>query len=164
MIDWSAVLRRHHAQTQAESGFGIILGPPTDASKLDRITREVKLPLPVEMSELYQQVDGYGLQLDDDSSLSPWFVVPTELLTGFVESSRDVFCRTHQSLADRFLPFIDWANGDSMGYIYDREGSLVDGLHMFDHERYGYDDPDQSPSDFFRTFDGSLADFLDVDG
>ena len=37
-----------------------------------------------------------------------------------------------------------------MGYIYDRDGNLIDGLHMVMHELYRYD-PEQEPDEFIRS-------------
>lgn len=160
MTDWLELLARHQAAAQAESGYEPIFGDSASPEAVDRIQSMIGLAFPAELIELYRSVDGYGLEMDLDSRLSPWFIVPTSELFAFVSSQRNAFAETHKSLSDRFLPFIDWANGDSMGYIYDRDGNLIDGLHMFMHELYQYE-ADQEPDDFFRSFEGSIAEFLE---
>lgn len=160
MTNWPTLLERYHAAAQADSGYEPIFGDAASQARIDDAQDRIGIPLPAELRDLYRSVDGYGLQMDAESILSPWFIVPTSGLPDFVATHRSTFSDTHKSLSERFLPFIDWANGDAMGYVYDREGILIDGLHMFSHELYGYDE-DQEPGDFFRSFEGSLAEFLE---
>lgn len=160
MTDWLELLTRHHSAAQADSGYEPIFGDPASPESLDRLQSKIGLPLPNELRELYRSADGYGLRVNKEDNLSPWFVVPTSELFDFVSAQRNAFSGTHKSLSERYLPFIDWANGDSMGYVYGRDGRFVDGLHMFMHELYQYD-AEQEPEDFFRSFEGSIADFLE---
>ena len=160
MTDWLELLTRHHSAAQADSGYEPIFGDPASLECLDRLHSKMGLPLPDELKELYQSVDGYGLRVDEKDNLSPWFIVPTSELFDFVSAQRSAFSSTHKSLSERYLPFIDWGNGDSMGYVFGRDGGLVDGLHMFMHELYQYA-ADQEPDDFFRSFEGSIVDFLE---
>lgn len=161
MTDWLDLLTRHHAAAQADSGYEPIFGDSAPLERLDDVRAKIGLPLPSELKEFYQSVDGYGLRMERNSMLSPWFIVPTSELPDFVSAQPSAIASSHKSLSERFLPFIDWANGDSMGYIYDRDGKLIDGLHMFTHELYHYES-DQEPDDFFRSFEGSIADFLEL--
>ncbi|TWU43992.1 SMI1 / KNR4 family protein [Novipirellula aureliae] len=160
MTNWPDLLTRHHAAAQADSGYEPIFGDPASPESIADVESKIGLPLPAELKDLYLRVDGYGLQMEPESMISPWFIVPTSEISDFVSAHRGTFADTHRSLSDRFIPFIDWANGDSMGYIYDRDGNLIDGLHMFMHELYRYD-PEQEPDEFIRSFEGSLADFLE---
>ncbi|EGF24449.1 SMI1/KNR4 family protein [Rhodopirellula baltica] len=160
MTAWAELLIRHHAAAHADSGCEPLFGDAAPLERLDDLPSKIGLPLPRELRDLYRSVDGYGLKMDADSMLSPWLIVPTSELADFVSSCRSTIADTHENLSRRFLPFIDWANGDSMGYIYDRNGNLTDGLHMFMHELFRYD-ADQDPDDFFRSFNGSIADFLE---
>ncbi|WP_286766596.1 MULTISPECIES: SMI1/KNR4 family protein [Rhodopirellula] len=160
MTNWLDLITRHHAAAQADSGYEPIFGDAASLERIDDAQATIGVPIPTELRDLYRSVDGYGLQMDPESMLSPWFIVPTSELADFVATHRSTIADTHNSLSKRFLPFIDWANGDAMGYIYDRDGDLVDGLHIFSHELYRYEE-DQDPGDFFRSFDGSLAEFLE---
>jgi hypothetical protein len=160
MTNWLRLLERHHASAHADSDYEPIFGDAASQGRIDDIQAIIGVPFPTELRDLYLSVDGYGLKMDPESMLSPWFVVPTLELPDFVARHRSTIADTHKSLSERFLPFIDWANGDAMGYIYDRDGALVEGLHVFSHELY-CDVEDQDLDDFFRSFEGSLAEFLE---
>lgn len=160
MTDWLHVLTRHHAVAQADSGYEPIFGDPATQERLDEIQTQIGLPLPAELKDLYRSVDGYGLQLNRDRMLSLWFIVPTSSLPGFVSAQRCAIASTHKNLSERYLPFIDWANGDSMGYLYDVNGSQMNGLHLFMHELYDHES-DQAADEFFRSFEGSIEEFLE---
>ena len=160
MTDWLDLLTRHHSAAQANSGNASIFGDSASPERLEDLQVKIGLPLPTEFKDLYGNIDGYGLRIDVESMISPWFIVPTAELPDFVSAQRTAIASTHKSLSERFLPFIDLANGDSMGYIYGRDGSLIDGLHMFMHELYHYDN-DQEPNEFFRSFEASIAEFLE---
>ncbi|KAA5539560.1 SMI1/KNR4 family protein [Roseiconus nitratireducens] len=160
MTDWLSLLSRHHAVAQADSGYEPIFGGSATIDRLDDVQDKIGIPLPAELKDLYRSVDGYGLKMDEDCLLSPWFIVPTSELPEFVHAQRSGIAGTHKSLSERFLPFIDLVNGDSIGYLYDVDGKLADGLHMFMHELYRYK-ADQEPDDFFRSFECSIAEFLE---
>ncbi|MDM4019577.1 SMI1/KNR4 family protein [Roseiconus lacunae] len=160
MTDWLELLTRHHAAAQADSGYEPLFGDAAPPERLDDAQSKIGLPLPAELRNLYGSVDGYGLKMEADCMLSPWFIVPTSELVNFVSSCRNAIVETHPNLSGRFLPFIDWANGDFMGYVYDRNGNLIEGLHLFLHEKFQHC-ADQEPDEFFHSFDGSIADFLE---
>lgn len=160
MTNWLDLLTRHHTVAQADSDYEPLFGDPALPEQLGEVEAKIGLALPAELRDLYRSVDGYGVKMDAESTLSPWFIVPSSALPNFVSNQRQGFADTHKSLSERFLPFIDWANGDSMGYLYDRDGKLLDGLYMFMHGQYGYE-ADQDPDDFFSWFDSSIAQFMD---
>ncbi|QDV41076.1 hypothetical protein Enr13x_09140 [Stieleria neptunia] len=145
---------------QGDSGYDPKFGDPASLEQLRDIQDSIGLVFPDELAELYASVDGYGLEMGAGSLLSPWFLVPSSLLPDFVQNNRSVFSGTHPEFAKRYLPCIDWLNGNSMGFIYATDGELVSGLHEFSHEAYSYE-PDQDPAEFFEAFDGTLSDFFD---
>ncbi|MEX1041843.1 MAG: SMI1/KNR4 family protein [Pirellulaceae bacterium] len=160
MTNWLDLLTRHHAVAQADSDYEPLFGDPASPDRLEEVEAEIGLALPAELKDLYLSVDGYGVRMDEESTLSLWFIVPSSALPSFVANQREGFAGTHKSLSERFLPFIDWANGDSMGYLFDRDGKLLDGLYKFMHGQYGYE-ADQDPDEFFDWFESSIAEFMD---
>ncbi|NND99058.1 MAG: SMI1/KNR4 family protein [Pirellulaceae bacterium] len=158
--NWRELLQRRHTAAYADSGYDPIFGESAGDELIREVQGKIGLEMPIELTDLYRSVDGYGLEMDPESMLSPWLLVPCSMLPDFISQNRDVIAGTHPSLASRFLPLIDLVNGDSIGYVFAQNGLLIDGLHMLMHELYEYE-PDQEPDGFCRTFECTLAEYLE---
>ena len=77
----------------------------------------------------------------------------------FFASTRSWFGETHPTVAKRFLPFIDWVNGDGMGYLVLDNGTIADGLFCFEHELFEHDE-DQDPDEFIVKWNNSIFELL----
>ena len=115
------------------------------------------MEFPDELCEFYEQFNGIGLTGDD--SECPNFVPSVEHLPEFVKSARSAFPKPHKKYADRYLPVVDWENGDTSGYMLDEDGTFVDCLFMFNHESCTHEKT-QDVNEFLTPVAENLYTFL----
>ena len=115
------------------------------------------MKLPTELRDFYSYSN--GLALEDDRTKEPRFLRQIQILPAYVKFARESFAETHQKYARRYLPFIDWENGDSSGYLLDATGAYRPEIFIFLHEHYEYIE-EQDINEFLQPFAESLANFF----
>lgn len=156
MSDWRQDIINHHNLDHQDDPESLLLGKPATADELSALEESVQRSLPEEFHDLYSQYNGYGTRSEEGSD---WFFVPLELLPEHVAGIRHWFQGTHPELAARFVPFVDWGNGDASGYLFSESGELEPGIYMFEHESYLFEEG-QDPTDFLYPVDEDLRSFL----
>ncbi|RYD21491.1 MAG: SMI1/KNR4 family protein [Verrucomicrobiaceae bacterium] len=156
MSDWRQHIITHHQLDYADTPESLRLGEPASEESIAAFEASVGYVLPGEFHDLYQQFDGYGNETQEGVD---WFFVPLEFLPEHVAGVRDWFESTHSALARRFVPFVDWGNGDASGYLFTESGEQEPGIFMFEHESYEFNEA-QDWSDFLYLVDDNLQDFL----
>ena len=130
------------------------------AEELDQFERRLGLRLPDEFKSLYGEFNGVGICSRDFQRVF-WLFRALGEQEDFMAIQRSAFVATHPKYAPRFFPFVDWANGDSMGYLVDSVGALLSGLYCFDHEEYEYSGS-QDIGEFLCFAFETIEDFLSL--
>ena len=160
MVDWLAIIRSYHAKAHANDGYRLVTGPPASNAALDALQEWAGFQLPDEFRSFYSVMDGFGIADDDRASAdTSWFFRPTDQIEPFTKEIRKWFQETHEAYALRFLSFIDFGNGDGMGYVEEEAGRPFDALFCFNHEAYRFDH-DQDVNEFLEYLPVSLQEFL----
>ena len=157
MANWNALIENFFAKTDPENSSVRIA--PNGCSETLMLNSESKigLSLPQELREFYRHCNGIGL--GDAPADLPQFIPSIEALPQFIDYARSSFSGTHPEYASRYIPFIDWGNGDSSGFLLNADGTLHDYIFVFSHEHYDYDDK-QEIDEFLTPFAESLEELL----
>lgn len=159
MTKWETIVRLHHERAHSGDGFELFTGPGVAEINIKALENRLGFRFPTELREFYSDLNGFGVR----SAASPdevyWFVRPLEELPEFAETIRHWFQETHPDIAGRFFPFVDWANGDGIGYLVSSTGEVMPGLVSFEHESYDFDEG-QDYEEFLTTVPISLEEFL----
>ncbi len=159
MPDWAQILKDQHAAAHSDDGYLLATQPGVSSDQLDEMADQLGIDLPEEFRELYSTSNGFGVATAQDPSEAFWLFRPLQQLPEFIDSVRSGFEATHPEAAARFFPFIDWGDGDSMGYQTETAGILLPGLFCFEHESYQHT-ADQAPEDFLASFPVTIEEFL----
>ena len=157
MRDWIKLIGEVHAQSHGDS-MELVTQPGARPDILNDLATRLEIEFPDEFVELYSVCNGSGIR-SPGASDACWFFRPAEEIIDFTEQLRGWFSKTHGKFASRFVPFIDFMNGDGIGYGLDADRSVIDGLICFEHERYRFD-ADQDVNEFLVHKPASIADFL----
>ena len=157
MANWEKLIQNFFAHSDPDESFARIALAGCDASAITKSESEIGTSLPEELRNFYQHANGIGL--GDVPTDSPRFIPPVESLPDFVNSARSSFSETHPKHAARYIPFIEWENGDSTGYFLNDDETLFDYLLIFSHEHYDYND-EQDINEFLTPFAESLQELL----
>ncbi|MEM9412978.1 MAG: SMI1/KNR4 family protein [Planctomycetota bacterium] len=158
MHDWRTIINTHHDKVHVQPGDKLLIRNAATNADLDELQDELGFQLPDEFRSLYLQCDGFGLTYEDNDQ-KWWFCHPIEQIPEFVNQTRKWFEETHPEPAARFFPFIDWANGDGMGYVLDGDGQVIDGLYCFEHENYEFEE-DQELEEFVVKWNNTILELL----
>lgn len=156
MSDWRQDIINHHNLDHEDQPESLFLGEPANAEELRAFEKSVHRRLPEEFHDLYSQYNGYGTVSEHGTD---WFFVPLEMLPEHVSGIRDWFQGTHPELAARFVPFVDWGNGDASGYLFSESGEMEPGIYMFESESYLFE-AEQDWTEFLYPVDEDLRSFL----
>jgi hypothetical protein len=111
----------------------VSLGPAATESDFDKLKKETNYNWPTEFLELYGLHNGIGSPDADIEGGIDWFYLPTQLIPDFSKHVQRWYVDTHKQLCDQFLPFINYGNGDAIGYnrlcVND-----INLLYIFSHE------------------------------
>ncbi|MEZ5326426.1 MAG: hypothetical protein R3F19_15355 [Verrucomicrobiales bacterium] len=88
-----------------------------------------------------------------------WHFTPIEQIPMITEDSRGWFRETHPNIANRYVAFQDYGNGDTSGYLFDKHLKSVIGIYIFEHESYEFDE-DQNWEEFVRETDSAIEGYL----
>jgi len=158
MTDWNRVVDEFFLAADPDGEYD--RDAPAGASPAAIATAEaaIGVSLPEELRDFYASHDGLGLASRDGSE-SPRFVRPVSELPAFVEECRSSFEETHPAYAEKYLPFVDWNNGDSSGFVRAADGTWIEALFTFSHERYLYD-AEQDVNEFLQPQADTVEEFL----
>ncbi|MCA9194836.1 MAG: SMI1/KNR4 family protein [Planctomycetales bacterium] len=152
--DWIALIKKFHKLIP--SGYVLYIEPPASSKQIQTAKKVLPSTIPDEFFELYSFCNGCGLDAEESRY---WFMVPIEEIGALVKSTERWYAKTHRSLKGRFYPFIDWSNGDTMGYYFSKSGELMPGLYCFEHEEYQHDS-DQNVDEFIVRWNSSIFGLL----
>lgn len=159
MPNWSQLAKSYLEKSDPDGLFKIVTGPPASAEALGALEAQLGFELPQEFRSLYSVMDGIGHFPDGEPEETIWLFYPTGQIGSLCDRAREWFGETHEDYANRFFPFIDWNNGDSMGYFLDDSGQPMDGLFCLEHELYGHDEA-QDVNEFLSCWAESIKEVL----
>ena len=157
MPDWKHIVARYHAAAHSDDEHALVTGDGALASEIEKTGDELGIKFPNEFASLYGTYDGIGVGSDDDDIW--WLFRPLDQLSQFANTIRESFSETHPETAERFFPFLDWANGDGMGYLMNESGEVLPGLYTFEHESFEFDE-DQETEEFLSSIPVTIEEFL----
>lgn len=132
MRNWKKAVAQFFHNSDPDGEYFHCAPERASTKTISSVVKKLRTDIPDELREFYEQFNGVGLTGDD--SESPNFIPPIEQLPDFVKSARSLFPKSHKKYADRYLPVVDWGNGDTSGYMFDEGGTFIDCLFMFNHE------------------------------
>jgi hypothetical protein len=159
MKDWMDIVRRNHEWAHARDGCRLVTQDGADPQAIIQLEDRLGIHFPDEFHELYATLNGFGVASNGDSEHVWWLCTPLEEIPEFAEGIRKWFRGTHPDVAERFVAFIDWHNGDGEGYLFDEHGIALPGLYIFEHELYGFDE-DQDIDEFLDEIPVTIEEFL----
>jgi hypothetical protein len=157
MKDWKSIVTSHHQFFHGNDEYELVCGAPATEAEFEELKELLPTEVPGEMKEFYATMNGFG----KSSAKYPllWFFVPLPELPRVVREFQETIADHQSDLGNRYLPFIDWHCGDLTGYLWNREGQMVPGLWMFEHENFRYE-PYQDESEFMVQSGRSIEEFL----
>ena len=156
MSDWHKSITAFHKVDNADNPDSLVLGPPASSALIAEFEKQIGFTMPDEFKQLYTEYDGFGTSRDGETA---WFFLPISKLPEHASGVRDWFQETHPEIAKRFVPFVDWGNGDASGYIFSDSGTPLPAIFMFEHESYEFEE-DQDWEEFLVPVDTTIRSFL----
>ena len=157
MPNWKKAIKQFFANSDPNGVFFHCAQDGVSKKTIDSIAKKLKSELPEELRDFYKHFNGIGLT--NEESEYPNFIPPIEHLPEFVKTSRRAFPKSHKKYADRYLPVVDWENGDTSGYVLDEDGTFVNCLFMFNHELCTHEKT-QGVNEFLTPAADNLHSFL----
>jgi len=158
MYDWRKIISEHHHRVHVQPDDTLIIRDGAATDSIDDLQQTLGIEMPEEFRSLYCQCDGFGLD-QTDGGQEWWFCHPITQIPEFVTQTGSWFRKTHPDSASRFFPFIDWSNGDGMGYLLNENNEMLDGLYCFEHENYEFEE-DQDSEEFIVKWNNSIYELL----
>ena len=158
MINWNSLVNSFLRSANPSGEFRPIVRLGASPEAIAGTERKLGIPIPEELRSFYLRCNGMGLACDDEPD-EPRLIPPVEELPSTAAACRGWFAETHSDLASRFLPFLDWENGDFMGYLLQSDGTYHPFLATFCHELYKCTST-QDANEFLERGPSSLAEFL----
>lgn len=144
MQDWTQVIQEHYAVAYDPAEFSMSLNPPATLKQIEDLERSLGFTFPEEWHALYKTTNGLGVVPKKQPTFVSDLFPSIEHLPAFIATSRDWISPTHPHVALRYIPVLDFVNGDTIGYCTDDESAT---LYLFNHESKG-NDPEQDTVDF----------------
>ena len=158
MTNWKSLVESFLKRADPSGEFRSVVRPGASPEAIAAAECQLGMSMPEELRSFYLNCNGMGLACDDEPD-SPRLIPPIETLPAVVEQCRSWFAETHPGLASRFLPFLDWENGDYVGYLHRTDGTFEPFLSTFNHERYRASAA-QDAREFLERGPSNLAEFL----
>ena len=158
MAEWKSLVDTFFLKSDPNGDFRHIAKPPATADLIAATEAKIGVSIPDDLRSFYLCYNGIGLAGGDEPD-TPRLILPVEDLPDFIAQGRSRFSDMHPDLASRFLPFLDWENGDVMGYLFQKDGALYPFLVTFMHEQYSFNSS-QDAEDFLEQGPESLAELL----
>lgn len=150
------MLIREFHQGKVSPDYVLFIAPPASIDEIQSLRNLLPQVVPDEIFELYSASDGCSLDADDEKY---WFFVPIKQIADLTKATEQWYLKSHPQLEGRFHPFIDWNNGDSMGYFTSESGELLPGLYCFEHEELQYDS-EQDEDEFIVRWNSDIHGLL----
>ena len=158
MEDWPAVVAKWFDDNDPDASLTRVAPSGNSPERISSLERTLGVTLPEQMRKLYLAVDGFDLC--DKPGEPPTFVKSVDAIPDYAKQERSCLSDTHREFAENYLPFIDFGNGDSAGYVWVSKGEEQTPVFvMVEHEEFRYD-PDQSIDDFVRVMPENLAEMF----
>ena len=157
MANWKKAVKQFFANSDPTGEFFHCAEGGASARTIQAVEKKLKIRFPDELRQFYEHYNGIGLT--NDETEYPNFIPPIEHLVEFVKSARHSFPKSHIQYAERYLPVVDWENGDTSGYVLNEDGTFVDCFFMFNHELCT-DNKTQDVNEFLSPVAENLHAFL----
>jgi hypothetical protein len=158
MANWNRIVDRFFRKADPDNSFKHLVNAGASPAAITFAEAQIGISFPEELHGFYLQFNGIGLGWGNEPDV-PRFIRPIEELPAFMIKARSWFADTHDDIASRFFAFIDWENGDVMGYLRQQDGAFHPFLVKFLHEKYKFD-ASQDVQDFMEPGPDSLKEFL----
>ena len=156
MSEWQHNILKFHKLDNADNPDSLVLGEPASGESIAEFEKTIGFSMPEEFKQLYSEYDGFGTKRNGEID---WFFLPLSKISNHATEVRDWFQDTHPDIAKRFVPFVDWGNGDASGYVYSVAGVPEPAIFIFEHEGYEFEN-NQDWRDFLLPVDSSIRTFL----
>jgi hypothetical protein len=154
--NWQQILNNYFGKIKVNRVFG----PSATEADFVKLKVETNYNWPAEFLELYRLHNGIGIPDADIEGGIDWMYLPIQLIPDFSKHVQQWYADTHEYLADQFFPFINYGNGDAIGYKRSciNQDSL---LYIFSHEDYKHD-ISQPIEEFIYPVSSNLKERFDV--
>ncbi len=136
MTDWKQLVADHYASTYDASEMALKVRAAASTELIVATEKLLAFEFPAELRSFYLTMNGFELVPNESPDFRFNLFPPLELIPKFVTAVREVISDSHPDVGARFVPVVDFGNGDAVGYL---SGADDPGLHRFDHETCGYD-------------------------
>jgi hypothetical protein len=155
MKNWKNLVYEFRRQDDPNLTDPIEFGMGVSDLDFDYYSSSFGVMFPEDFRECYGQLNGFGFPKAGDID---WFLFPLELISELQMKFKKTVEATHPSLGARYIPIVNWGNGDLSGYL--KIGGILDSrIFMFEHESYAAEEG-QNEGEFIVECDSSLYDFL----
>lgn len=159
MPNWKVLIDNFFAMSDPDCMLRHHAGPGASRDEIAALESQLGVRLPAEFHSFYGCYNGVGVVEPGETDPIALFFRPVDQIASYAVQCRTWFAGTHPAEEERYLPFIDWANGDSSGYWSASGSELQPTIFTFSHEVY-LGEPDQSAEDFILPHFRSIADLL----
>ena len=155
---WFDLIEKFHAGDHPDSPESLVIGEPSSPEDIAALEKTLGVKMPDDFKDFYGTCNGFGHKDGDEVS---WLFSPLDQIPATTSAARKWFYGTHPELAAGFVAFMDWDSGDYTGYVFEEDGTLVEGIFDFDHESYEADE-DQDFEEFLSPLFLSIEDFFEL--
>lgn len=157
MANWKKATEEFFKHADPDGEYHHFTGNGVTDVAISSVESKIGIEFPPELRNFYKFSNGLGLSSNEQEA--PRFIPPIGQLPSFVETARLFFSATHENIALRYLPVIDWANGDTAGYLLEPSGNFFPFIVNFMHEQYEGGES-QDANDFLEPVAKNLLEFL----
>lgn len=130
-MNWQEVISQHYAVAYDPEVFVLTVNPPATTSQIASLQDDLGFTFPDEWHSLYATTDGFGVAPKEDPEGGFDLFPPIADLPAIVALAREAIAQSHPREAALFVPVLDFANGDYIGYRADDRSYQ---LYMLSHE------------------------------
>jgi hypothetical protein len=159
MPNWETIVTKFFAVSDPDGDYDHHAPSGAPADEIETLESKLGISFPSEFHDFYRHFNGIGLVDRQEPDHIPLFLRPIDEIHDYMEQCRSRFKETHPDEARRYFPFVDWWNGDSSGYWFNRDGQIEPYICTFYHELYVYEEG-QDVGDFIKPHAQSIADLL----
>ena len=155
-MDWNKLVQLHHKYAHPSEEYLLVTGPSASSAEIESTSASLGYSFSPEFVEFYSTMNGFGISAPGEDP--DWFFLPLSKISETRTHTRDML-DTHPTIAERFIPLVDWMCGDYTGYIKPEGQSDDFALFMLEHEQLEYDSS-QDPNEFLFPLYSSIEEFL----
>jgi hypothetical protein len=129
MPDWNEIVTAYFRAAFNDGDFRLVVNPPAASAEIHFLQQALQFTFPDDWQSLYHAMNGFDIIRDPPARhLGYHLFPPVNRMLEFVNAIRANLEGTHSKLSQQFVPVIDFATGDAVGYRKDAEAGS---LHMF---------------------------------